>query len=43
MTYKIDPAMSYRQVISYYERYLAEARATGSKPVSFLHFITGRY
>ena len=36
--YTIDPAMSFGEVILYYEKYLTETKA-----VSFLHFITGRY
>ena len=37
MTYAIDPAMSF------YEKYIDETKAAGKKPVSFLHFLTGRY
>ena len=39
--YTIDPAMSFGEVILYYEKYLTETKAEGKKPVSFLHFITG--
>ena len=42
MTYAIDPAMSFCEVISFYEKYI-ETKAAGKKPVSFLHFLTGRY
>ena len=42
MTYAIDPAMSFCEVISFYEKYIDETKAAG-KPVSFLHFLTGRY
>ena len=38
--YTIDPAMSFGEVILYYEKYLTETKAEGKKPVSFLHFIT---
>jgi hypothetical protein len=41
--YTIDPAMSFGEVILYYEKYLTETKAEGKKSVSFLHFITGRY
>ena len=41
--YTIDPAMSFGEVILYYEKYLTETKAEGKKPVSFLHFITVRY
>ena len=41
--YTIDPAMSFGEVILYYEKYLTETKAKKKKPVSFLHFITGRY
>lgn len=43
MMYRIDPAMSFGEVIMYYEKYLGETKATGKKPVTFLHFLTGRY
>lgn len=41
--YTIDPTMSYCEVIMYYEKYIREVKAKGKEPVSFLHFITGRY
>ena len=41
--YTIDPAMSFGEVILYYEKYLTETKAEGKKPIYFLHFITGRY
>ena len=41
--YTIDPAMSFGEVILYYEKYLTETKAEGKKLVSFLHFIKGRY
>lgn len=41
--YTIDPAMSFGEVILYYEKYLTETKAEGKNQVSFLHFITGRY
>lgn len=43
MVYSIDPSMSFGQVILYYEQYIDQTKAKGAKPVSFLHFITGRY
>lgn len=43
MSFVIDPAMSYSEAVSYYEKYIRAAKAAGKKPVSFLHFITGRY
>ncbi len=43
MTYTIDPSMSFGEVIAYYEKYIDETKAAGKKPVSFLHFLTGRY
>ena len=43
MTYAIDPAMSFCEVISFYEKYIDETKAAGKKPVSFLHILTGRY
>lgn len=41
--YPINPAMTFEEVIVYYEKYITETKAKGKKPVSFLHFITGRY
>jgi hypothetical protein len=41
--YSIDPAMSFAEVIHFYEKYVSDTKANGKKPVSFLHFITGRY
>ena len=38
--YTIDPAMSFGEVILYYEKYLTETIAEGKKPVSFLHINT---
>ena len=43
MTYAIDPAMSFVEVVSFYEKYIDETKAAGKKPGSFLHFLTGRY
>lgn len=43
MTYAIDPAMSFCEVISFYEKYIDETKAAGKEPVSFLYFLTGRY
>ena len=43
MTYAIDPAMSFCEVISFYEKYIDETKKKKKKPVSFLHFLTGRY
>lgn len=43
MSFAIDPAMSYSEAVSYYGKYVHAAKAEGKKPVSFLHFITGRY
>jgi hypothetical protein len=43
MLYTIDPAMTYAEVILYYEKYVDETKANGKKPVSFLRFLTGRY
>ena len=43
MVFSIDASMSFGEVILHYERYLEAAKAEGKKPVSFLHFITGRY
>lgn len=43
MYYAIDPAMSYADAVLYYSKYIKEAKAQGKKPVSFLHFITGRF
>ena len=40
--YRIDPTMSFDEVILYYEKYMRDTKALGKKPVSFLHFITGR-
>ena len=37
--YTIDPAMSFGEVILYYEKYLTETKAEGKKPVSFLHLL----
>ena len=31
--YTIDPAMSFGEVILYYEKYLTETKAEGKKPV----------
>lgn len=42
MPYSIDPAMSFAEVVRFYKRYVDETRANGGKPVSFLHFLTGR-
>lgn len=39
MKYTIDPTMTYSEAVLFYEEYLT----AGKKPVSFLHFITGRY
>lgn len=37
--YTIDPAMSFGEVILYYEKYLTETKAEGKKPVSsMLHY-----
>ena len=41
--YTIDPAMSFGEVSLYDEKDLTETKAEGKKPISFLHFITGRY
>ena len=43
MKYTIDPSMAYSEAVLYYEKYLTATKAAGKKPVSFLHFITGRY
>lgn len=43
MKYPINPLMSFGEVVSYYEKYLNTSRREGKTPVSFLHFITGRY
>ena len=43
MKYTIDPTMTYSEAVLFYEEYLTAAKAAGKKPVSFLHFITGRY
>ena len=43
MVFSIDASMSFGEVVLRYERYLDAAKAEGKKPVSFLHFITGRY
>ncbi len=43
MKYAINPYMSFGEVVAYYKKYLDTARAEGKKPVSFLHFLTGRY
>lgn len=43
MIYSIDPAMSFCEIILWYEKYIDSAKQAGKKPVSFLHFITGRY
>ena len=32
--YTIDPAMSFGEVILYYEKYLTETKSEGKKPVS---------
>lgn len=42
LTFTIDPSMSFNEVVAYYKKYLAYAKANGIKPVSFLHFLTGR-
>ena len=42
MSFKIDPAMSYHEAVEYYGKYVTATKAAGKKPVSFLHFITGR-
>lgn len=42
MSYAIDPAMSFAEVILFYEKYIDETRAKGKTPVSFLHFLTGK-
>ena len=41
--YTIDPAMSFGEVILYYEKSLQRQNQKVKTPVSFLHFITGRY
>ena len=41
--YKINPEMSFRQVVAYYEQYFEEITAQGKKPVTFLRFVTGRF
>ena len=43
MKYTIDPTMTHSEAVLFYEEYLTAAKAAGKKPVSFLHFITGRY
>ena len=43
MRYTIDPTMTYSEAVPFYEEYPTAAKAAGKKPVSFLHFITGRY
>ncbi len=43
MIFSIDATMTFGEVILYYEKYLDAAKAEGKKPVSFMHFITGRY
>ncbi len=42
MTFTIDPSMTFNEVVAYYKKYLAAAKEKGIKPVSFLHFLTGR-
>lgn len=42
MSYAINPAMSFAEVILFYEKYIDETRAKGKTPVSFLHFLTGK-
>ena len=41
--YKIDPEMSFHQVVACYEQYFAETTAQGKTPVTFLRFVTGRF
>ena len=41
--YSIDPTMSFGQVVAYYDEYVKNTRNKGKEPVSFFHFITGRY
>ncbi len=43
MTYSILPGMSFGEAVSYYGKYIDAMKAKGKKPVSFLHFITGRF
>jgi hypothetical protein len=43
MTYTINPDLSFSEVIVYYQKYLTDMKKQGKTPVSFLHFITGRY
>lgn len=43
MSFQIDPRMNFNEVITYYEQYIDAAKAEGKEPVSFLHFLTGRY
>lgn len=42
MSFIIDPSMDFDEVISYYGKYIAAAKAEGKTPVSFMRFITGR-
>lgn len=41
--YTIHPKMTYDQVVRYYKEYVKDMRRRGQEPVSFLHFLTGRY
>lgn len=43
MTFTIDPAMNFNEVIAYYEEYLKDTREKGEVPVTFMRFITGRF
>lgn len=43
MLYTVDSNTSFGEAILYYGKYIDAAKAEGKKPVSFLHFITGRY
>lgn len=38
MTYAIDPAMSFCEVISFYEKYIDETKAAGKKTCIFPAF-----
>lgn len=43
MPYLFDATTSFGEAVLYYEKYIDAVKAEGKKPVSFLHFITGRY
>ncbi len=43
MPYVIDPSLTFGEVVAYYKEYLDAMKAKGKKPVTFLHFLTGRY